>query len=163
MESKTFIPDFVCYTDGSCDNMSEYGEGGSAYIITDGRNVIRQQSKGFIGTTNNRMELLAIMSAVASLPPYSKAIVVTDSKYCIEKLGDSRNKGQRFYNSDIIDRYFQYADKLSRIHLQWVKGHSGDCYNEMADELARSRMEEMREKYGIDPRRKDKQTKTNPV
>ena len=46
---------FEAYTDGSCDNLSPYGEGGSAYIILKDGIIIKESKKGFVGTTNNRM------------------------------------------------------------------------------------------------------------
>lgn len=53
-----FITDFIAYTDGSCNSLSPYGESGAAYVILDGqRNIVKQNSKGFVGVTNNRMEL----------------------------------------------------------------------------------------------------------
>lgn len=59
---------YEAYTDGSCDNISPYGEGGSAYIILKDGVIIKESKKGFVGTTNNRMEMLAIISAVKSVP-----------------------------------------------------------------------------------------------
>lgn len=59
---------YEAYTDGSCDNLSPYGEGGSAYIILKDGIIIKESKKGFVGTTNNRMEMLAIISAVKSVP-----------------------------------------------------------------------------------------------
>lgn len=66
---------YEAYTDGSCDNLSPYGEGGSAYIILKDGIIIKESKKGFVGTTNNRMEMLAIISAVKSVP---KGATLTD-------------------------------------------------------------------------------------
>ena len=62
---------YEAYTDGSCDNLSPYGEGGSAYIILKDGIIIKESKKGFVGTTNNRMEMLAIISAVN---PFQKGL-----------------------------------------------------------------------------------------
>ncbi len=55
---------YVCYTDGSCDNISEEHAGGAAYIILKNGKIIKEKNHGQLHTTNNRMELLAIISAV---------------------------------------------------------------------------------------------------
>lgn len=144
------FPDYTAYTDGSCNNLSHLREGGAAYIITDGQTIIKQQSKGYIGTTNNRMELLAILSAVASVPERSSLLVKTDSRYCIAVLSDKGNAGKLgLANADIIDRYFKYAARLESVRFEWIKGHDGNPLNELADELARSRTEEMRHIHAI--------------
>lgn len=147
-----FDVDFIAYTDGSCDNTSPFREGGAAYIISqpDGK-VFRQSSRGFIGTTNNRMELMAIMSAVAATPEGSKLLVVTDSEYCITMLSNPANADRiGMKNEGIIHRYFKYAEKLKEVRFQWVKGHNGHPLNEMVDEIARSRTEEMKYIHNIE-------------
>ena len=57
---------YVAYTDGSCDNNSKYKAGGSAYIVLKDGEIVRMKNHGRLQTTNNRMELLAIISAVKS-------------------------------------------------------------------------------------------------
>ena len=143
--------DYIAYTDGSCNNLSPYGEGGAAYIILDpDRRVVRKSSKGFIGTTNNRMELIAIMSALAAVPPNSKLLVYTDSQYCIMMLGNRRSPIKKnAKNLDLISRCIFYKERLSGVDFEWVKGHNGNEYNELADALAASRTEEMRLIHGI--------------
>ena len=82
---------YEAYTDGSCDNLSPYGEGGSAYIILKDGIIIKESKKGFVGTTNNRMEMLAIISAVKSVPKGATLTVYTDSQYCITSFRTARN------------------------------------------------------------------------
>ena len=53
---------YICYTDGSCDNLDRRRVGGASYIIIHNGEVFKKMSKSFVGTTNNRMELLAIGS-----------------------------------------------------------------------------------------------------
>lgn len=146
-----FTPDYIAYTDGSCNNLSPYGEGGSAYIILDGqKNLVKQNSKGFVGVTNNKMELMAILSAVASVPCSSSLIVYTDSRYCIQVLTNKANANNyNRPNANIIRQYFKYASRLKSVRFEWVKGHDGNEYNEMADALAQSRTEEMRTIHNI--------------
>lgn len=146
-----FIPDFIAYTDGSCNNLSPYGEGGAAYVILDKqRNIVKRNSKGFLGVTNNRMELMAVLSAVAAVPSDSTLVIYTDSQYCIQVLTNERN-AENFTrpNANIIRQYFNYASRLREVRFEWVKGHNGDEFNEMVDALANSRTEEMRTIHNI--------------
>lgn len=144
-------PDFIAYTDGSCNNLSPYGEGGAAYVILDGQyNLIKQSSKGFIGVTNNKMELMAILSAVASVPAGSTLVVRTDSQYCIDVLSDESNADNFARpNANVIRKFFHYASRLKSVWFEWVKGHDGNEFNELVDALAQSRTEEMREIHNI--------------
>lgn len=150
-QSDDFVPDYIAYTDGSCNNLSPYGEGGAAYIILDGRrNLVKQNSKGFIGVTNNKMELMAIMSAVAAVPAGSTLVVYTDSQYCIQVLTNKANANNFSRpNANVIRQYFNYASRLKAIRFEWVKGHDGNEFNEMVDALAQSRTEEMRTIHNI--------------
>ena len=145
------IPDYICYTDGSCNNLSPYGEGGAAYIILDSNgNHIKQNSKGFLGVSNNKMELMAILSAVASVPAGSNLLVRTDSQYCIQVLTNKRNADNFTRpNANVIRQYFVYAARLKSVRFEWVKGHDGNEYNELVDALAQSRTEEMRTIHNI--------------
>lgn len=97
-----YLTDYVAYTDGSCNNLSPYGEGGAAYIILDhNKNIIIQKSKGFIGTTNNRMEMLAIISVVNWIPDGASVEICTDSQYCIDMLSKPKCPKKIF---DILPR-----------------------------------------------------------
>lgn len=132
------------YTDGSCDNIRTK-VGGSGYVILKDGEVVKMKSKGFYPTTNNRMELLAIISAVNSIPEGSDVIVFTDSKYCIRVLDGYMHEK----NHDLIRLFAKVSRPMRRIVFQWVKGHSGNEYNEMADELAFSAFKEMSDKLGF--------------
>lgn len=123
------------YTDGSCDNLSPKREGGAAYIVVKCGEVIHKDSKGFFDTSNNRMELIAILSGVNYVPDGSRVRIYTDSKYCIGVL-INRTKVQKC-NMDLISKYRSISRKLKSIEFVWVRGHSGHKYNEMADEMAK--------------------------
>ncbi len=146
-----FIPDYIAYSDGSCNNLSPYGEGGAAYVILDSqRNLVKQNSKGFVGVTNNKMELMAILSAVAAVPSGSTLVIYTDSQYCIQVLTNKANANNFTRpNANVIRQYFNYASRLKTVRFEWVKGHNGDEFNEMVDALAQSRTEEMRAIHNI--------------
>ena len=138
--------EYVAYTDGSCDNLSPYGEGGSAYIILKDDEVVCSGSKGFVGTTNNRMEMLAIISAVCATPKGSDLIVYTDSQYCITAFTNVKKPKK---NLDLISLYHHSVSGLSSIEFRWVKGHNGDKYNEKVDSMAFRAYESMIEKYNL--------------
>lgn len=146
----SFTPDYIAYTDGSCNNFSPYGEGGAAYVIINSQNsIITQNSKGFIGTSNNRMELLAIISAVNWLPDGASLLIRTDSQYCITMLDRNKCPAVIRKNGDLISKYYRIRERKGEIRYEWVKGHSGVAFNEMADSLADSRREEMRLAHNI--------------
>lgn len=134
------IPEpYICYADGACDNNNEPHAGGAAYLIYDPEGVEwKKNSKGALHTTNNRQEMLAIISAIASLPEGSAAIVRTDSQYCI---GAFTNGGNA--NQDLIQMFHKYAKRLSDIKFEKVKGHSGEPSNEMVDKMANEAYRQM--------------------
>lgn len=136
---------YIAYTDGSCDNMNPLRPGGSAYIILDTKhNLVKKSSKGFINTTNNRMELLAIISVVNSLPDYSHVVINTDSQYCILALQSKCPK----CNLDQIALFHRLREeKHIAVELQWVKGHSDDIYNNMCDSMANEQYQRILGEY----------------
>jgi ribonuclease HI len=131
---------YIAYTDGSCDNLHPRRPGGAAYIIfkEDG-SLYKKTSKGFLNTTNNRMELLAIISVVNSLPKGSSVTIYTDSNYCILACKSKKPKK----NKDLVELYHRLAGKLSSIEFHWVKGHAGNIYNEECDRMANGEYRKM--------------------
>lgn len=123
---------YVCYTDGSCDNVKSKA-GGSAYIIIKDGEIVKMKSHGSLCTTNNRMELLAIISAVNSCPDNACVDVYTDSKYCIWVL--SKETAPQI-NEDLYELFKKCSAHVEGVRFHWVKGHNGDKYNEMADDMA---------------------------
>lgn len=122
---------FMAYTDGSCWNSDPNRCGGSAYVVLDScGNVFKATHKGFAGTSNNRMEMLAIISAVASVPQGSSIVVITDSQYSIRAFtyGGSAN-------NDLIELYNKFSASRE-VSLEWVRGHNGTPLNEWCDHWA---------------------------
>ena len=120
----------VIYTDGSC--VPNPGPGGWAAIIISDKPTITLQ--GYEEqTTNNRMELLAIIKALESVPKNDQVKIFSDSKYAINTIthGWKRNT-----NHDLWERLDNETAKRG-IEWEWVKGHSGDPMNEQVDMLAR--------------------------
>jgi ribonuclease HI len=127
------------FTDGSAKGNP--GNGGYG-IVMRFNGVTKEVSQGYRLTTNNRMELLAVIIALELLKTNKHAIhVFSDSKYVIDSITkkwvfgwEKKNfKGKK--NSDLWRRYLAIHSKF-RIEYHWVKGHSGHPENERCDELA---------------------------
>ena len=99
-------------------------------VLDNHGRVYRSAHKGFRGTSNNRMEMLAIISAVASVPKGSSIVVLTDSQYSIRAFTYGGSK-----NQDLIELFDKYrADR--DVRLEWVRGHDGTPLNEWCDHWA---------------------------
>ncbi len=131
------------YTDGACSGNP--GPGGWGAILRYGK-YEREMSGGEAKTTNNRMELLAIISALEALNEPCKAHIHSDSKYVIDSItqgwakrwqanGWMRNKKERALNVDLWGRLLDLLEKHS-VEFDWIKGHSGHPENERCDQMA---------------------------
>jgi ribonuclease HI len=128
-------------TDGSC--IGNPGPGGWAWVIEDGREL----AKAARNTTNNRMELMAVLQLLMATPPTEPLIIQTDSAYVIgvftEWLEGWRRRGMRtssrrpVENLNLIE---QIAARLKDrdVRFEKVPGHAGHRLNERADALAQA-------------------------
>ena len=130
------------YADGACKGNP--GPGGWGAIVRAGGQE-REIFGGEPQTTNNRMELTAVIRALESLPPASDAAVYTDSQYVqkgiSEWLPDWKRRGWRTADKKPVKNVdlWQRLEELARSHRvawHWVKGHAGHPENERADALA---------------------------
>lgn len=146
-----FFADYIVYTDGSCNNFSLFGEGGSAYIILNANEeVVKTASKGVLGSTNNRVEMLAILSSLKSLPDNCSVVIRTDSQYCINAFTHRETRfSLGIKNEDIIAMYNHESKRFAKIAFEWVKAHSGDYYNEIVNALSNERRAEIQSIYRI--------------
>lgn len=129
------------YTDGAC--RGNPGKGGYGIIMElVGKSYRKEFSQGYRRTTNNRMELLAVIVALEMLKKEKTDVVVySDSKYVI----DAVEKGWVFNwvkkgfknkkNSDLWRRFLKIYPK-HQVSFKWVKGHNNHAQNERCDELA---------------------------
>lgn len=142
------MSDYVIYTDGGCCNTSVYGEGGSAYVILHNNEIFARNSKGFIRTTNNRMEMLAILSAVNALPDNSSCLIHSDSQYAINVLSGFWKAKT---NTDLVNSFREKIKEknIKQIQFKWVKGHNGNIYNEMVDSMCTNEIEKIVAKYNL--------------
>ena len=137
---------FLIHTDGSC--LGNPGAGGwSAVIIDVESGEVKEIFGGEKYTTNNRMEMIAAISALNELPSDSKIDLHTDSSYLknaftqkwIDKWkrnGWITSVGKPVLNKDL---WFELDKLISKheVNFHWVKGHAGNFYNERCDKLAR--------------------------
>ena len=135
------------YTDGSC--LNNPGNGGWAAIIND-NNVILKISGSEKNTTNNKMELMAPISALKKINKNKKVEIYTDSKYV--KLGITEwihkwsknnwqtSKKENVKNKELWLELFDLS-KSFEINWIWVKAHAGNLLNEEVDSLAKKAAE----------------------
>ena len=145
------MPDLFAYTDGACSGKPGPGGWGVLLRAMDGETVLKERelNGGEAETTNNRMELLAAISALETLERPSKITIVTDSAYVKNGVtgwihGWKRNgwktaSKKPVKNVDLWQRLDE-AQQRHDVTWKWVKGHAGHPENERADELARAGM-----------------------
>ena len=125
------MKEITIYTDGGCHGNP--GPGGWAIVvIADG--VAKQLSGGEKMTTNNRMELKAIIAALHHIPATNASVLVrSDSQYALYTLNKSWS---RKTNTDLFPIHDKIvAEKNLDVTYEWVKGHSGNKFNEICDQL----------------------------
>lgn len=140
MTEKTTV---IIYTDGACSGNP--GPGGFGTILKSGDNR-KELSGGFRKTTNNRMELLAVIEGLKALKRPCAVELYSDSKYVVDAINQGwakrwkannwkRNKKDKAQNVDLWKQLLPLLDEHD-VSLKWVKGHSTDKENNRADRLA---------------------------
>ncbi len=131
--------EITIYTDGAASGNP--GPGGYGVVLISGKHRL-EKSEGFRLTTNNRMELLAVIAGLEALKiPGSNVVIYTDSKY----VANAVNKGWLFQweskafkkkkNPDLWVRFLNIYRKHN-VRFVWIKGHSDNTENEICDRLA---------------------------
>ncbi|MEP4533287.1 MAG: ribonuclease HI [Cyclobacteriaceae bacterium] len=127
------------FTDGAAKGNP--GPGGYGAIL-DFQGKRKELSEGFRKTTNNRMELLAVIRALEAIKkPGWDVVVYSDSKYVVDAVEKGWLDGwvkKNFKDKKNVDLWKQYLEvaKRHKVKFQWVKGHAGHPENERCDELA---------------------------
>ena len=133
----------VClYTDGACSGNP--GSGGWACILVC--NGVEKEISGHEDfTTNNRMEMMAIIKGLSALTKPCDVCIYTDSKYVLDGAQKwlfswIKNGWKTFNKKEVKNRalWLELANllKIHNVQWEWVKGHNGHVYNERADKLA---------------------------
>ena len=143
------MKDVTIYTDGACKKNP--GPGGWGCIMIYGEHE-KTLCGGDLETTNNRMELMAAIQGLEALSTPCKVDLYTDSKYVKDGISQwihnwkkrnwRRADGKPVLNGDLWKRLDQARDQHD-VTWNWVKGHAGDHYNEIADQLANEGVEKV--------------------
>ena len=145
------MPELIAYTDGACSGNPGPGGWGVLLVARDGELVLKQRTLcgGAPHTTNNRMELLAAISALEALERPSAVTIVTDSAYVKNgvtiwihgwKKNGWRTANKKPVKNEELWRQLEAATERHSVTWEWIKGHSGHAENERADALARQGM-----------------------
>lgn len=138
------------YTDGACRGNPD-GPGGFGtileYVDSEGQVHRKEASGGFENTTNNRMEMLAVIIGLEMLKKPCQVEVFSDSKYIVNafnegwldswiKNGWKRGKKKEAVKNEDLWKRMLKAKEAHQVTFSWVKGHAGHPMNERCDELA---------------------------
>lgn len=147
MESHAPLPSVILFTDGAC--RGNPGPGGWAYILRHPKTGAEKSDSGGLPlTTNNQMELQAVISGLEALQRPSSVEVVTDSSYvskgCAEWLpgwkrnGWRRREGTQWKPVKNLELWQQLDQLLTQhqVKFTWIRGHAGHAENERCDEMA---------------------------
>ena len=138
------LPEHVLiHTDGAC--LGNPGPGGYGVVLRFGEHS-KELSGGYRLTTNNRMELLAVIKGLETLNRPSQVVLFSDSKYVVDAVekgwavkwranGWMRNKQEKAVNPDLWANLLDLCAKHD-VEFRWVRGHSGVADNERCDRLA---------------------------
>lgn len=132
------------YTDGACSGNPGAGGYGIVLLYKGAR---KELSQGYRVTTNNRMEMLAVIKALECLKEPCQVTLYSDSKYVVDsitkgwvygwkKRGWIKSDKKKALNVDLWERLLPLLE-MHQVEFVWVKGHAENVENERCDELAR--------------------------
>jgi ribonuclease HI len=131
----------IIHTDGACSGNP--GKGGFGVVMQlENSNYYKEISQGFLLTTNNRMELLAVIVALETIKiPKSKVVVISDSKYVVDAVNQNwiigwRKKNYKDVKNPDLWKRFSLIFLQHQVTMQWIKGHNNHPLNERCDFLA---------------------------
>ena len=134
------------FTDGSC--LNNPGSGGWCAILRYGKNekILSGAEKN---TTNNRMELTAVIEALEALKEPCEIELYSDSTYVLKGLNEwlsnwIKKDFKKVKNVDLWKKYIEVS-KPHKIHINWVKGHSGHTENEICDKIAKEEAQKLKD------------------
>lgn len=131
------------FTDGSCEGNP--GPGGWGYVWVADDRIVAEDRGTDPDTTNNRMELTALIEAYRRLPEDAALTVYSDSQLCVNTINQWaagweargwRRKGGPIANLELVKQLWHLAGTHPRVKLAWIRAHDGSRWNEYADALA---------------------------
>jgi ribonuclease HI len=139
------VKKITLFSDGS--SLGNPGPGGYGTILRFG-NKEKEISGGELNTTNNRMELLAVIEGLRALKEPCDVTIVSDSSYVVKGIiewleGWKKRDFKKVKNHDLWKEYIEVS-KNHKIHALWVRGHNGHIENERCDILAKQEAQKMK-------------------
>ncbi len=144
LEKYTAGPQHGIFTDGGCE--PNPGPGGWGFVHVSHGEIVHEACGGDRDTTNNRMEMTALIRALEFLPRDSEVTVHSDSDLCVKTLtewakgwqakGWTRKGGAPIANLDLVIHAYEVFREHPGVTVQWIKAHDGSRWNEYADALA---------------------------
>jgi len=137
------------FTDGSCEGNPGPGGWGAVWVEDD--RLLDSRSGAEPQTTNNRMELRALIEAFRMLPADSRVTVYSDSQLCVKTINEWaagwaargwRRKTGPIANLELVQELYALARAHPGVRLSWIAAHDGSRWNEYADALATAYLRE---------------------
>lgn len=131
------------FTDGSANPNPGPGGWGAVYVV-DGE-IVAQDHGDAEHTTNNRMELTAVLHGIDLVPDGTPAVIYSDSKLVVDTMNQWAAGWQRrgwkrktgpVENLDLVRPTFEKLESRPELRLEWIKAHAGSRWNEYADSLS---------------------------
>jgi ribonuclease HI len=131
------------FTDGSAEPNPGPGGWGAVYVVAD--QIVAEQYGHATQTTNNRMELSALIAACKMVPRNQHAVIHTDSELCVNTITvwarkweakGWRKKGGEIKNLELVQELYGLFHGHPGLQMKWIKAHAGNRWNEYADSLA---------------------------
>ena len=131
------------FTDGSCEGNP--GPGGWGFVWVEDDEIRAQGSGTNPATTNNRMELTALIAAYRALAPDAEVTVYSDSELCVKTVNEWaagwerrgwRRKTGPIKNLELVQELYALAKAHPKVTLRWIRAHDGSRWNEYVDALA---------------------------
>jgi ribonuclease HI len=131
------------FTDGSCEGNP--GPGGWGAVWVDDDRIVVERHGHDPATTNNRMELTALIAGYEMLPTDAEATIYSDSNLCVQTVNEWaaqweqrgwKRKTGAIANLPLVQRLYALAREHPKVQLRWIRAHDGSRWNEYADALA---------------------------
>ena len=131
------------FTDGAAEPNPGPGGWGAVYVVNDA--IIGERYGHEPHTTNNRMELQALLAGCALVPVGTKATIYSDSELCVKTITEWakgwkargwKRKGGEIKNLELVQEAYALFEQRPELELRWIAAHSGNRWNEYADSLA---------------------------